>query len=167
MHAFGIIGASGSGKTTLITALIPILRARGLTVSTIKHAHHNLTLDQPGKDSFRHAAAGAAEVILATAGGFALFSAAPSPLPALLSRLAPVDLVLVEGFKGADIPRLEVFRAALGKPALWPNVPVAAVATDTALPDCPYPLLPLGNPAAIADFIIAGFAINEPQRVEE
>ncbi len=167
MHAFGIIGASGSGKTTLITALIPLLRARGFSVSTIKHAHHNLTLDQPGKDSFRHAEAGAEEVILATAGGFALFSAAPSPLPALLARLAPVDIVLVEGFKCASIPQLEVFRPALGKTPLWPDMVVAAVASDAALPDCPYPVLPLGNPAAIADFIIAGFAINHGRRFQE
>jgi molybdopterin-guanine dinucleotide biosynthesis protein B len=138
-----------------------------LRVSTIKHTHHNFALDTPGKDSFRHAQAGAAEVILATQGGFALFSATVSPLPALLARLAPVDLVLVEGFKGEDIPRLEVFRAALGKPPLWPNIPVRAVASDSVLPDCPYPVLPLGNPAAIADFIIAGFAINDAQGVEE
>jgi molybdopterin-guanine dinucleotide biosynthesis protein B len=167
LRPFGIIGASGSGKTTLITALIPLLRGRGLRVSTIKHAHHHLTLDQPGKDSFRHAEAGAEEVILATAGGFALFSAAASPLPALLARLAPVDLVLVEGFKSECLRRLEVFRPALGKPALWPDMPVAAVASDMALPGCPYPVLPLGNPAVIADFIIAGFAINHPQRAKE
>jgi molybdopterin-guanine dinucleotide biosynthesis protein B len=165
--ALSIAGWSGSGKTTLITALIPILRRRGLTVSTIKHAHHDLLLDQPGKDSFRHAAAGAEEVILAAGSRYALFSQAPAGLPDLLARLAPVDLVLVEGFKHETLPKLEVYRPSLGKTPLWPNIPVLAVAADAALPDCPVPVLDLALPEKVADFIIAMFGLNTPQRAEE
>jgi len=159
----GIAGWSGSGKTTLITALIPLLRARGLTVSTIKHAHHNTQLDQPGKDSFRHAEAGAQEVILATATGLALFARQTEPpLADLLARLTPVDLVLIEGFKTATIAKLEVFRPALGKPPLWPGSNILAVASDAALPDCPLPVLPLGQPGAIADFLIQQLGLDRP-----
>jgi molybdopterin-guanine dinucleotide biosynthesis protein B len=167
LRVLGIIGWSGSGKTTLIMALIPLLRARGLSVSTIKHAHHDLRLDTPGKDSFRHAEAGADEVILATGGGFALFSRGRPTLPDLLARLAPVDLVLVEGFKSDPIPKLEIYRASFGKPPLWPDTDVLAVASDAALPDCPAPVLALDDVPAIADFIIAAVRLNTPGRVKE
>jgi len=167
LQAFGIIGRSGSGKTTLITALIPVLKQRGLRVATIKHAHHNLTLDQPGKDSHRHAAAGAAEVILATGAGFALFSSQPATLPDLLGRLAPADIVLVEGFKSYPIPKLEVWRAAQSQPPLWPATAVRAVATDMALPDCPVPVLALDAVSKIADFITSELGLNKFHRVGE
>ncbi len=160
MQALGIVGWSGSGKTTLLTALIPVLRARGLTVSSIKHAHHDLPLDRPGKDSFRHAEAGAEEVILATGGGFALFSRQRRDLAALLARLNPVDIVLVEGFKNDPIAKIEVHRPTLGKPPLWPDMPVLAVAADAPLPDCPVPVLALDAVPAIADFITAAFKLN-------
>jgi molybdopterin-guanine dinucleotide biosynthesis protein B len=117
LHVLGIVGWSGSGKTTLLTALIPLLRARGLSVSTVKHAHHGFDMDRPGKDSYRHRAAGAHEVLVATAQRWALLHEVDGPepdLPALLSRLAPVDLVLVEGFKTHAFPKLEVHRPALG-----------------------------------------------------
>ncbi len=117
MKVLGIIGLSGSGKTTLLTTLIPWFRARGLSVSTIKHAHHRLELDQPAKDSFLHRQAGAREVILANDAQFALFHAYTEPplaLAALLRRLEPVDLVLVEGFKNDPFPKLEVHRPSLG-----------------------------------------------------
>ncbi len=168
MIALGIIGASGSGKTTLITALIPIFKARGLRVSSIKHAHHALTFDTPGKDSFRHAQAGAEEVILASGNGFALFSSqAECALPDLLARLSPVDLVLVEGFKSYDIPRLEIFRPGLGQEPFWPRMAVLAVASDAALPDCPAPVLALDAPEAVADFLIAVLQLHTCLRVEE
>jgi molybdopterin-guanine dinucleotide biosynthesis protein B len=160
LQALGIVGWSGSGKTTLLTALIPVLRARGLTVSSIKHAHHDLPLDRPGKDSFRHAEAGAEEVILATGGGFALFSRQRRDLAALLARLNPVDIVLVEGFKNDPIAKIEVHRPTLGKPPLWPDMPVLAVAADAPLPDCPVPVLALDAVPAIADFITAAFKLN-------
>ena len=135
--------------------------ARGFSVSTIKHAHHDLPLDRPGKDSFLHAEAGAEEVILASGSGYALFAHGARPgLAGLLARLAPVDLVLVEGFKGDDIPKLEVFRPDLGQPPLWSRMPVLAVASDAALADCPVPVLGLGEVDAIADFLQDALGLN-------
>jgi molybdopterin-guanine dinucleotide biosynthesis protein B len=161
MIALGIVGWSGSGKTTLLTALVRVFRARGFSVSTIKHAHHDLPLDRPGKDSFLHAEAGAEEVILASGSGYALFAHGARPgLAGLLARLAPVDLVLVEGFKGDDIPKLEVFRPDLGQPPLWSRMPVLAVASDAALADCPVPVLGLGEVDAIADFLQDALGLN-------
>ena len=157
----GIVGWSGSGKTTLVTALIPHLNQLGVRVSTIKHAHHDLVLDRPGKDSFRHAEAGAEEVILASAAGFALFGRHRAPdLAGLLARLAPVDLVLVEGFKDYPIPKLEVYRPALGHPPLWPDGEMLAVASDGVVPDCTVPALDLGDPAAIAHFLMATLGLG-------
>ncbi len=165
MKVLGIVGWSGSGKTTLLTALIPCLRARGLKISTIKHAHHALELDQPGKDSHRHRHAGAEETILASAARFALFSEhreAPAPdLAALLARLAPVDLVLVEGFKSYRFPKLEVYRPALGKPPLWPEHEVMAVACDAQLPECRVEVLDLNAPEAVAGFVMARLGLDE------
>jgi molybdopterin-guanine dinucleotide biosynthesis protein B len=159
LHVLGIVGWSGSGKTTLLTALIPLLRARGLSVSTVKHAHHGFDMDRPGKDSYRHRAAGAHEVLVATAQRWALLHEVDGPepdLPALLSRLAPVDLVLVEGFKTHAFPKLEVHRPALGKPPIWPDWSgVVAVATDAALPACDRTVLSLNDPSAIAGWIAA------------
>lgn len=162
MTILAISGWSGAGKTTLITALIPLFKARGLSVSSLKHAHHNVTLDKPGKDSFRHAEAGAQEVILTTEGGFALFSRTPAQLETLLRRLLPVDLVLVEGFKQEPIPRLAVYRPSLGKPAPWPDTHLLAVATNETLRDCPVPALPLDQPRVIADFLIHQLELNKP-----
>lgn len=159
MRVFGLCGASGSGKTTLIERLIPLFRAAGRTVSTLKHTHHRVPLDAPGKDSDRHRRAGAREVMLVTEEGFALVhpfpaSSAPPPLASLLARLAPADLVLIEGFKREPIPRLEVFRPALGKPPLWPEDPsILAIATDADGLAAPCPVLPLAAPEAIAAFI--------------
>ena len=167
MQAVSVVGWSGSGKTTLLTRLIPCLVARGLSVSTIKHAHHDLALDTPGKDSARHAAAGAAEVVLTTANGFALFSGRPAGLPELLARLAPVDLVLVEGFKEDALPKLEVYRASLGKPPLWPRLDVLAVASDEPLPGCPRPVFRLDAVTEIAVFICRTLSLNTPRRDEE
>lgn len=131
----GLAGWSGSGKTTLLCAVLPHLTAAGLSVSTIKHAHHGLEFDRPGKDSYRHREAGAQEVLLAGGERWAMFRETPTGTPdlkALAARLAPVDLVLVEGFRAYDIPRLEIFRPALGKPPLWPDHPgIVAVATDS------------------------------------
>ncbi len=162
MQALGIVGWSGSGKTTLLTALIPALRARGLRISSIKHAHHDLPLDKPGKDSARHAEAGAEEVILASARGYALFSYQDEPpLADMLARLSAVDLVLVEGFKGYEIPKLEVHRPSIGKPPLWTAMDVIAVASDAALPACPLPVLDLQDAHAIADFLIGALRLHQ------
>ncbi len=161
MAVLAISGWSGAGKTTLIAALIPLFKARGLSVSSVKHAHHGVTLDQPGKDSFIHAEAGAREVILTIAGGFALFSRSPAPLEALLARLSPVDLVLVEGFKSEPLPRLAVYRPTLGEPPPWPDANLLAVAAMAPLPDCPVPVLKLDEPEGIADFLIRALALND------
>ncbi|HTQ70913.1 MAG TPA: molybdopterin-guanine dinucleotide biosynthesis protein B [Acidocella sp.] len=160
MAVLAISGWSGAGKTTLIAALIPLFKARGLSVSSVKHAHHGVTLDTPGKDSFIHAEAGAREVILTTAGGFALFSRSPAPLEALLARLSPVDLVLVEGFKSEPLPRLAVYRPGLGEPPPWPDAKLLAVAADAPLPGCPVPVLKLDEPEGIVDFLIRALALN-------
>jgi molybdopterin-guanine dinucleotide biosynthesis adapter protein len=159
MRVLGLTGWSGSGKTTLLTALLPLLVARGLSVSTVKHAHHGFDLDQPGKDSFRHRAAGAREVLVASSTRWALMhelGQEPEPaLPDLLARLAPVDLVLVEGFKSFPHPKIEIFREALGRPALWPGrADIAAVASNGPLPGCDRPVLPLDDPGAVAQWVL-------------
>ena len=158
MRVFGIAGWSGSGKTTLLVALMPILRAQGLSVSTVKHTHDGFDMDRPGKDSFRHRDAGAREVLVVSAARWALLhelTDGEPPLAELISRLAPVDLVLVEGFKAHAFPKLEIHRPALGKPPIWPGqADIVAVATDAELPGCDRPILALNDPAAIAAFIV-------------
>ncbi|WP_088159223.1 molybdopterin-guanine dinucleotide biosynthesis protein B [Achromobacter xylosoxidans] len=154
---FGIAGRSGSGKTTLIEAMLPLLAARGLRVSVIKHSHHDFQMEPPGKDSARFRQAGALEVMVASPFRYAIVHElrdAPEPtLEEQLARLSPADLVLVEGFKQAAIPRLEVYRPALGKPPLHAeDSSFLVVATDAPL-DTGLPCLPVNEPAQIADFI--------------
>jgi len=158
MRIFGLAGWSGAGKTTLLTALIPELVGRGLTVSTIKHAHHEFDIDKPGKDSWLHRQAGATEVLVASSRRFALMhelrDAAEPSLDELVARMAPVDLLLVEGFKAHAHAKLEVYRGSVGKPFLYPDDPhIVAIAADTAL-DVPLPVLALADAAGIADFIL-------------
>jgi molybdopterin-guanine dinucleotide biosynthesis protein B len=160
MRILGLAGWSGSGKTTLLVRLIPELRRRGLAVSTLKHAHHTFDVDQPGKDSYEHRQAGATEVMVASAARWALMRehrGAPEPsLAELLPRLAPVDLVLIEGFKRERHPKLEVHRPSLGKPLLCREDPmIRAVATDVPVPDLPVPRLALDDLPAIAAFVAA------------
>jgi molybdopterin-guanine dinucleotide biosynthesis protein B len=155
----GLAGWSGSGKTTLLVALIPELSRRGLTVSTIKHAHHAFDVDAPGKDSWRHREAGAQEVLVSSEKRWALMrelrGAPEAHLDELLNRLSPVDLVLVEGFKAERHDKLEVWRRSVGKPLLATVDPhVLAVASDGPVPESPAPVLDLGQPAAIADFLL-------------
>lgn len=155
----GIAGWSGAGKTTLIEAVMPGLRDAGLVISTIKHAHHGAELDKPGKDSWRHRQAGAREVMLATPGGWTLIHTQQSGEPALdelLAAMRPADLILVEGFRSSPIPKLEVFRPALGKPPLWPDWPeVLAVATDDPALVAAPPCLPLNDAGKIVAWIVA------------
>ena len=158
MIVFGIAGWSGSGKTTLIEKLLPQFTARGLSTAVIKHAHHGFDLDRPGKDSWRHREAGASRVLMLSNDRWVLMSelrGAPEPtLDEQLRLLAPCDVVLIEGFKAAPVPKVEVFRAENGKPPLWPDNPhVVAVASAAPL-DCPLPCLPLNDGAAIAQFIL-------------
>lgn len=140
MKAIGVAGWSGAGKTTLIEQLIPWLTARGLRVSVVKHAHHRFDIDRPGKDSWRHREAGASEVLITSAGRWALLhelrDEAEPTLATQLARLAPCDLVLVEGYRDADLPKLEVHRPAVGQRLLAPSDPaVVAVATDLPAAD--------------------------------
>ena len=156
----GLAGWSGSGKTTLLAQLLPVLIGRGYRVSTIKHAHHAFDVDTPGKDSWVHRQAGASEVLVASAARFALLAehrgGVEPELPELLARLAPVDLVLVEGFKRDPHPKLEISRSATGKPYLWPgDATIAAVAADHAVPGCDRMVLDLNDIVAIADCVLA------------
>lgn len=138
-RVFGFAGWSGSGKTTLIERVIAHLSARGLRVSLIKHAHHEFDVDQPGKDSYRHRAAGASEVLVSSANRWALMhelrGAPELTLREALDQLNGCDLVLVEGFKRESIPKLEVWRAEVGKALLFPGDPnIVALASDGAPP---------------------------------
>ncbi|OAN50244.1 molybdopterin-guanine dinucleotide biosynthesis protein B [Paramagnetospirillum marisnigri] len=159
MAVFGVCGRSGSGKTTLLTRLIPWLKARGLTISTVKQAQEAFDVDKPGKDSYQHREAGAREVMIASARRWALMheyrDQAEFSMEELLARMSPVDLVLVEGFRRWPHPRLEVWRAECGKPPFYPEDPlISAVASDAPVPGCPLPLLDLGDVAAIGAHIL-------------
>ena len=164
MKIFGIAGFSGSGKTVLLEKLIPLFTARGLKVSLIKHAHHTFDVDQPGKDSHRHRHAGCNEVLVTSSRRWALMhELRGAPEPALhdhLQRVAPCDLLLVEGFKREPIPKLEVYRAAVGEPNLFPHDPhVVAVASDVRL-DTQLPQFDLNDAPAIAGFILLQTGLN-------
>ena len=153
MRVFGIAGWKNTGKTGLTERLVAEFTARGLAVSTVKHAHHAARIDLPGSDTDRHRIAGAREVMLATESGWALVHRTPEPdLGALLSRMAPVDLVLVEGFKRVEVPKLLCHREAAGQRPDLGLPGVLAVASDVPL-DAPVPVLPLDDTGAIADFI--------------
>jgi molybdopterin-guanine dinucleotide biosynthesis protein MobB len=159
MKVFGVTGWKNAGKTHLMERLVSDISARGLGVSTIKHAHHSTDVDQPGRDSYRHRAAGAREVILASGARWALMHelrGAPEPgLEALLLHLAPVDLVLVEGYKYGPHPKIEVCRAGLGRePMARENPTIRALAADTRL-DADVPVLDLDATGAIASFILS------------
>ncbi len=159
MRIIGLAGWSGSGKTTLITRVIPCLIARGVKVSTVKHAHHGFDLDQPGKDLFFHRAAGATEVIISSAKRWAiLHELREQPewdLRALVAKMSPVDLLLVEGFKRDAFPKLEIHRLANGKPLIQPDDPhIVAIASDVALPQAKVPVIDLNDIEAIADLLV-------------
>jgi molybdopterin-guanine dinucleotide biosynthesis protein B len=154
MKVIGLAGWSGAGKTTLLTRVIPYLAERGLRVSVIKHAHHGFDVDVPGKDSWRHREAGASEVLVSSTRRWALMHelrGADEPrLPELLAKLARVDLVLIEGFKREPHRKIEVHRAANGKPLLFPDDPgVVGIATDVAV-ETTLPTAHLDDIAAIA-----------------
>jgi len=160
MRIFGLAGWSGSGKTTLVVKLLPELRQRGLSVSTVKHAHHAFDVDRPGKDSHEHRRAGAAEVLVSSANRWALIhenrGAPEATLDELIAKLSPVDLALVEGFKQHQHLKLEVHRPSLGKPLLCREDPwIVGVASDQRMAGLHVPLLDLDDVPAIADFILA------------
>ncbi len=160
MRILGLAGWSGSGKTTLVARLLPELIGRGLTVSTLKHAHHSFDVDQPGKDSWTHRQAGAREVMVSSANRWALMhehrGAPEATLEELVQHMSPVDLLLVEGFKTHPHPKLEVHRTSLGKTLLCLEDPfIVAVASDGELAGLPVPLIALDDIAAIADLMVA------------
>ena len=159
MKIFGLAGWSGSGKTTLIVNLIPELVGRGLSVSTMKHAHHDFDIDQPGKDSYEHRQAGASEVIISASKRWALMHEVRNEgepcVDDLIARLTPVDLLLVEGFKWHAHAKMEIYRPTLGKPLLQNDDPhIIAVASDQNIEDLSVPVFDLNNVIGIADFII-------------
>jgi molybdopterin-guanine dinucleotide biosynthesis protein B len=154
----GLAGWSGSGKTTLLARVLPVLIARGRTVSTIKHAHHAFDIDQPGKDSHTHRLAGAREVLISSARRWALMhelrDEAEPTLKDLAARLSPVDLVVVEGFKTEPHAKLEVHRSAVGKPLLYPNDPnIVAIASDLEAKKLRLRTAALDDVDAIADLL--------------
>jgi molybdopterin-guanine dinucleotide biosynthesis protein B len=160
MRIIGLAGWSGSGKTTLLAKLIPVLNARGLKVSTIKHAHHNFDLDKPGKDSYVHREAGATEVFISSARRWAqlheLADEEELHLRDIIGRMSPVDLVIVEGFKRETHPKIEIYRAAVGKPLLQPDDDwIVAIASDAPVPQARVPVLDLDDIETIADALLA------------
>ena len=159
MKVFGIAGYKNAGKTGLMERLVGEITGRGLTVSTLKHAHHRFDVDQPGKDSYRHRAAGAAQVLLSSANRWALMTElrgeAEPTLDDLLARLDPVDLVLVEGWKGGGHAKIEAHRQETGHPLLAPSDPlIRAVASDAPV-EVPCPRFDLNDTRAIADFLLS------------
>ncbi len=160
MKILGLGGWSGAGKTTLMAKLIPELVGRGITVSTMKHAHHGFDVDQPGKDSFVHRAAGATEVLIGSEKRWALMhelraEAEPSAVE-LARHMTPVDLLLIEGFKREPHDKLEIYRADNGKPLLANQDPTyVAILTDSPVAEAKVPVIDLNDVRAIADFIVA------------
>lgn len=164
MKVIGFAGWSGSGKTTLVEQVIGLLEARGLVVSLIKHAHHEFDIDYPGKDSYRHRHAGCREVLVTSANRWAIMHELRGrdelSLDEALAQLSPCDLVLVEGFKHAPIAKIEIYRADIDKPQLFPNDQhVIAVASDRPV-DTSLPQLDLNQPAEVADFIVRALSLG-------
>ena len=158
MRIYGVTGWKNAGKTSLVERLVTEITGRGFTVSTVKHAHHSVDVDQPGTDSYRHRAAGASEVLLASGQRIALMQelrGVPEPsLNDLLVRLSSVDLVLIEGFKRATHPKIEAYRLKAGKPLMASeDASIRAVASDTPL-ELDRPVFDLDDTAVIAAFIL-------------
>lgn len=159
MKIFGVAGYKNAGKTGLMERLVTEITSRGFTVSTLKHAHHAFDIDHPGKDSYRHREAGAHQVVLSSGKRWAMMTelrGAPEPtLKELLAQMAPVDLILVEGWKRDDHPKIEAYRAVTKHPLIAPNDPtIKAIACDSPL-QIDRPIFDLDDTKSIADFIIA------------
>ena len=160
MKIFGLTGWSGSGKTSLMVRLIPALTGRGLRVSTVKHAHKGFDIDHPGKDSHNHRVAGATEVLVSSPRRWALMHELRDGEPELtldqlIGKVAPVDLLLIEGFKRDRHEKIEIWRAEVDKPLIAPDDPtIVAVASDGPVPGCPVPVLDLNDAEAVAAFVV-------------
>ena len=165
MKVFGLAGWQGSGKTTLVLRLLPELKRRGLTVSTVTYVRPSFDIDMPGKDSYEHRAAGATEVMVSSVRRWALVSerrdASEPELDTLIARMTPADLLLVEGFDMPTHNKIEVYRAAGGKSFLYPrDQRVVALASDAPVQDAPVPVFDLDDAPAIADFIMGHCALK-------
>ena len=168
MKVMGFAGWSGSGKTTLVEQVIAALSARGLVVSLVKHAHHSFDIDHAGKDSWRHRRAGCREVMVSSDQRWSLTrelrGAPEAGLDELLAHLGPCDLVLVEGFKRAAIPKIEVWRSVVAEPLLHPDDPrIVALATDTRV-ESALPQLDINDPEGVADFILEHLGLRTGAR---
>lgn len=164
-NIIGFAGFSGSGKTTLLEKVIPLLKARGLRIAVIKHAHHKFDIDKPGKDSFRHREAGAGEVLVVSGFRWALMhellNEVEPTLDELCSRLSPCDLVLIEGYKFSGIPKLEVHRSVTAHPHLYPDDKhIVALVSDIRI-DIALPQIDIDAPRQVADFILKYFSLDE------
>lgn len=164
MKLWGVAGWKNSGKTGLMERLVAEFTARGLSVSTLKHAHHAFDVDQPGKDSFRHRQAGATEVLLSSGRRWALMhelrDAEEPGLETLLAKLSPVDLILIEGFKTGPHPKIEAHRPETGAPLLAPRDPTIRAVASTGTPETGgRPLLHLDDTGRIADLIATELAL--------
>ena len=168
MKVMGFAGWSGSGKTTLVEQVIAALSARGLVVSLVKHAHHSFDIDHAGKDSWRHRRAGCREVMVSSDQRWSLTrelrGAPEAGLDELLAHLGPCDLVLVEGFKRAAIPKIEVWRSVVAEPLLHPDDPrIVALATDARV-ESALPQLDINDPEGVADFIVEHLGLRTDSR---
>ncbi len=165
MEVFGLAGWSGSGKTTTMERLLPAFQERGISVSTIKHAHHAFDIDQPGKDSFRHREAGAKEVMVSSANRWVLMhenrgDTEPSP-EELITRMSPADLILIEGFKTWPHPKLEVHRREPGNDLLCLTDPtIIGVASDYPVEGLTIPVIDLADTDAMVDFILDSLGLS-------
>lgn len=167
---FGLAGWSGAGKTTLLERLIDTISRRGFSVSTVKHTHHSVDIDQPGKDSFRHRQAGAVEVLVASSSRWALMhelrDAEEPSVEALIRHMTAVDLLIIEGFKSHAHAKLEVHRPSLGKPFLYPADPtITGIASDVRLTGLPLPVLPLDDAVGIAEFVLRAVGLADQPRL--
>ena len=159
MNVYGVVGWKNAGKTTLVERLVAEISGRGFTVSTVKHTHHMVDVDQPGKDSHRHRQAGAHQVILSSSSRWAIMTelrgAPETPLSDLLAQLVPVDLVIVEGYKRDDHPKVEAWRAETGQPLIAAEDPTVRAVASNDQPATDKPVIGLDDIPAIADFILA------------
>ena len=165
MKVFGVVGWKNAGKTTLVERLVGEISGRGFTVSTVKHTHHKVDVDQKGKDSWRHRQAGARQVILSSSARWAIMTELKgmpeTPLKDLLAHLAPVDLVIVEGYKRDDHAKVEVWRAETGQPLIALGDPTVRVIASNDTPEgADQPVIGLDDIAGIADFILGDLGLE-------
>jgi len=165
MKVYGVVGWKNAGKTTLVERLVGEISGRGFTVSTVKHTHHKVDVDQKGKDSWRHRQAGARQVILSSSARWAIMTELKgmpeTPLKDLLAHLAPVDLVIVEGYKRDDHPKIETWRAETGQPLIARDDPtVRLIATNDTPEGASQPVIGLNDIAGVADFILSDLGLE-------